>query len=165
MALGRLGRTMRRVLLGSALGLAAGVTVGCLQDEDFVAEYATEVCRMARDCGRELYLPGEEQPLPATEACESMIIAHYDTCRADCEFERAKARRCLRRLRNNECNTQDDSDEAIPLVCDAVFQPCSGGADQELDCGAPRCSVGGSAGAGALPLLGLLLLGLRRRRR
>jgi MYXO-CTERM domain-containing protein len=164
-----------RTLLGAALGLSIGVTVGCLEDEDFVGEYAVEVCRMVRDCGRELTLPNADAPLPATAACESLIEAHYDSCGASCNFRRAKARRCLRRLRENECAEDivttpegDPADETIPWVCDDVFSECEGGEDQDQQCTAPRgCSVGGRSGAGAsvLWILGLLGLGATRRRR
>ena len=165
-----------RTLLGVALGLSIGVTVGCLEDEGFVGEYAVEVCRMVRDCGRELTLPGADEPLPADSFCESMVEAHYASCSASCNFRRSKARRCLRRLRENECAEDvattpegEPADETIPLVCDAVFDECEGGEDQEIQCAAPRgCSVAGrsgaGAGAGALSLLGLLVLGWRRRR-
>lgn len=166
-----------RTLLGAALGLSIGITVGCLEDEDFVGEYAVEVCRMVRDCGRELSLPDADEPLPATDACEAMVEAHYSSCGSSCNFRRNKARRCLRRLRGNECAdgviTNEDgdvADESIPLVCSEVFSECEGGEDHDLQCAAPRgCAVSGhpgaGAGAGALWLLGLVGLAARRRRR
>lgn len=165
-------------LLGSAF--AMGVTLGCLEDDDFVAEYATEVCRMVRDCGRELYLPVDpSEPaaqrvlLPATGECEMMIEAHYSTCRSDCQFHRGKARRCLRRIRENVCDTEnpdpsdENPDDDIALVCGQVFEECAGGPDQDEQCGRPSCSVGASsqAGASVLWMLGLLGLGARGRRR
>lgn len=160
-----------RTLLGVALGLSIGITVGCLEDEDFVAEYAVEVCRMVRECGRELSLPNADEPLPASELCESMVQAHYDSCGGSCHFRRNKARRCLRRLRGNECKDgvlSDENgveDESIPLVCSEVFSECEGGEDHDQQCAAPRgCSVGDRSGTGALSLLGLLALGWRRRR-
>lgn len=166
-------------LLGSAL--AMGVTLGCLEDDDFVAEYATEVCRMVRDCGRELYLPDdpsdltdEPQRLPATIECEGMMEDHYSVCQSDCQFHRGPARRCLRRLRENVCNPEssndpsdENPDDDIALVCGQVFEECAGGPDQDQQCGRPSCSVGASsqAGAGVLWMLGLLGLGARGRRR
>jgi hypothetical protein len=160
-----------RTLLGAALGLSIGITAGCLEDEDFVAEYAVEVCRMVRDCGRELTLPNADAPLPANELCESMVEAHYASCGTSCNFRRNKARRCMRRLRENECAEhilttpeQEPADEMIPLVCDEVFSECEGGEDQNQQCAAPRgCSVADRSGASAL-LLGLFVLGWRRRR-
>ncbi len=171
----RRGRSLR-MLLGMALGLSMGVTVGCLQDEDFVGEYATELCGMVRDCGVELTLPNATEPLPATSMCEALIEAHYSTCASDCFFRRSKARRCLRRLRDNQCTGEDEPgtldtvarDADIPGVCHDVFGECDGGFDQEDQCAAPTttCSVTGRGGASSLslPFLGLLLLGLRRRR-
>jgi MYXO-CTERM domain-containing protein len=161
------------MLLGAALGLGMGVTLGCMQDEDFVPEFAAEVCRMVRDCGRELRLPNETDPLPATAECEALVEAHYSACGDSCFFRRNKARRCLRRLRNNECSVDDPAtpqeevgDESIPWVCDDVFSECEGGEDQAQQCAAPHgCAVSGRSGAGALPLIGLLLLGTWRRRR
>lgn len=165
-------------LLGSAF--AMGATLGCLEDDDFVDEYAVEVCRMVRDCGRELYLPDDpadltdqRQLLPATAECEVMIEAHYSTCRADCQFHRGKARRCLRRIRENVCGStnpdpsDENPDDDIALVCGQVFEECAGGPDQDEQCGRPSCSVGASsqAGAGMLWMLGLLGLGARGRRR
>ncbi|MCX4248074.1 hypothetical protein [Paraliomyxa miuraensis] len=169
--------------MGSVMGLAAGglvagVLAGCLyHEEDFVAEYAVEVCRMVRECGRELHLPGESELLPATSACEGMIEAHYSTCISGCNYRPAKARRCLRRLRDNECEgevvTADpdddhDGDETIPLVCDFVFNECEGGDDQEIQCMSPNgCAVGERPGEGwllGLGLLGLWWVGRRRAR-
>lgn len=158
-----------------------GVTLGCLQEDDFVDEYAVEVCRMVRDCGRALYLPddpgdldSDRVRLPATAECEPMIEAHYSVCRSDCRFNRAKARRCLRRIRENVCNPENGSDPSdeypdddIALVCGQVFDDCAGGPDQDQQCGAPSCSVGASsrASAGLLWMLALLGLGTRARRR
>ena len=166
-----LRRTLR-MLLGASLGLGLGMTLGCIEDEDFVSEYATEVCRLVRDCGRELRLPDQTDPLPATAACETLVEAHYSACGDSCNFRRGKARRCLRRLRNNECTSddpalEDEGDEAIPLVCDDVFNQCEGGLDQEDQCISPHgCTVSGRAGAsaGLLWMLALVGLGARGRR-
>jgi len=202
------------MLVGSALGLATGITLGCLQEDDFVSEYAAEVCRMVRDCGRELHLPGSSDVLPATGDCEAIVRAHYSSCGSSCVFNRDKARRCLRRLRDNHCPAGDDGtatdgtgtvgtgddavgdetagdgtatdgtasdgtasddgagglnsdifgDGLIPIVCSAVYEQCSGGEDQDTRCSAPSgCSIGSGAGGGWLALLGLVLLGTRRR--
>lgn len=167
-------RSQRR-LQRVALGLAVGMFAGCLyQEEDFVAEYAVEVCRMVRDCGRELSLPGQSDPLPATAECEAVIEAHYSTCASSCEYRPPKARRCLRRLRNNECkgevttadpNDNEGGDELIPVVCSFVFEQCES-PEQEDHCASVNgCSVGGRPGEGSLLALGLLVLGLGARRR
>lgn len=163
-----------RARWGMGLGLTLGILVGCTVEEDFVAEYATEVCRMVRECGRDLHLPGESASLPSTSECESMIEAHYGTCISRCNFRSAKARRCLRRLRNNECHGEvmtadpDDNlhaDEAIPVVCDFVFNEC-GGDDEDIQCMSPNnCAVGERPGEGSLVALGLLVLGVSARRR
>ena len=168
---------LRRTLVGSALGLVTGSAIGCYlhDEEDFVVEYAVEVCRMVRDCGRSLHLPGETDTLPATSACEDLVEAHYSTCTSSCDYRPSKARRCLRRLRDNECgkvvtgggpNDEDKGDETIPLVCDDVFEQCEGGEDQAQLCNSPSgCAVGGRPGEGSWLALGLLVLGLGARRR
>lgn len=164
------GRRLR-VLLGTTLGLATGVTLGCLQGEDFVSEYAVEVCRMVRDCGTELHLPKQTEMLPATSECEAIVETHYYTCDEGCQLDRTNARRCLRRLRDNQCDPETGTisgevqgDEAIPWICRSVYEECNGGDAQRNQCSAPsNCSVGGRPGDRALCMVVLLVLGARRR--
>jgi hypothetical protein len=159
-------------LLGATLGLATGVTLSCEQG-DFVTEYAAEVCRMVRDCGIELHLPKQTETLPATSECEVVVETYYLACDAGCQLDRAKARRCLRRLRDNECDPETGTisgevqrDEAIPQVCSEVYEVCNGGNNQETQCSAPSgCSVGGRPGDDAVLMLGFLVLGVGRHRR
>lgn len=166
------GARLLRARWGSALGLGLGVLAGCLhQEEEFVAEYAAEVCRIVRDCGRELHLPGEDETLPNNAFCEGRVEAHYSTCASGCEYLPAKARRCLRRLRDRDCDPNegmlgDRSEDSIPLVCDEVFEQCEGGEDQDSLCASPLgCAVGGRPGEGWFLALGLVVLGLGARRR
>lgn len=160
--------TLVRMLGGSALGLLVGTSVGCLfQEDEFVTEYAAEVCRLVRECGRELRLPGESEPLPSTSACEDRIEAHYASCTAGCDYIPRKARRCLRRLRDNECNNPSGTvdDETIPIVCNDVFRECQDDEQAQM-CRAPSgCSIGDPRGSGSVLALGLLVLGLGARRR
>lgn len=154
------------------LGLALGLAVGCLRKEDnFVEQYATELCDAVRDCGATLTLPGG-QALPVSSACEGVVEAHYLACGDRCEYQPRKARRCIRRLRrNSDCDDatvsgaggEQEDEEFIPLVCDEVYTQCSG--DDDL-CRAPTCAVMGSGHREGLGwALGLFALGLVGRRR
>lgn len=166
---------MTRPLVGLLLGVVAGSAPGCsLREQDeFVGELASEVCRLQRTCGYALKLPGHEDLLPEDETCEAVVEAFYDSCGERCAYNVRKARRCIRRLEDDSCDmdseiqTSAEPNETaeLPTVCDAVFTGCEG----PDSCDAPHsglCSVATRPEPGhAAWALGLLCLGVAARRR
>lgn len=133
---------MARPLMGLLVGLVAGSSPGCLQEQDeFVSQLASEVCRLQRSCGYALQLPGSDVPVPDDETCEAQVEAYYGSCGDRCAYNVRKARRCIRRLEKDICDQGEDGvagveedDNELPLVCDAVFTGCEG----EESCAAPH---------------------------
>ncbi len=162
-----------RGLLGLGLGLGIGVGHGCAyRDQDVFAEhFGREVCRIVRECGHDYTLPGSAQKLPETSECETLAADYYTECGDRCAYDRAKARRCMRRLKRRGCDQPEPTDDSneifgddnIPGACDEVYVGCEG----EDVCVAPQgCSVGHGARPGPLGIaLGLWVVGVRRRRR
>jgi hypothetical protein len=162
------GRPRLRSLATLGFAAAMGASASCLQEDDFVDEFAVLVCRTVVQCGITVHLPGGgELPDTRTE-CEAAMIEHYSTCSEGCRMVRRKARRCLRRLEDNHCASApqaNDGDAGIPWVCDDVFRGCDPEVVEQRDCIAPTCAVVPQRDA---PLGGLALLGVglwvRRRR-
>jgi hypothetical protein len=159
-----------RLRLLARLGFAAslGGFASCLQEDDFVDDFAAQVCRLAVDCNTALTLPGESEPLPNDRAaCESAVVEHYSVCSDGCEMSRRHARRCLRRIEDTSCPDGSGTDLVVPLACDLVFRSCDPDVVEQGHCVGPTCSVVPQRDAplGGLALLGVGLWARRRRLR
>lgn len=163
-------RPRARSLALLALGAAMGASASCLQEDDFVQQFAVSVCRTVVQCDLTLNLPGSGE-LPKTRSeCEAAMIEHYSTCSDGCRLVRRKARRCLRRLEDNTCPSApqaNDGDAGIPWVCNAVFRGCDPDVVERGDCIAPTaCAVSPQhdARTSALACVVVLLWARRRAR-
>lgn len=156
-----------RAVLGLVLGLGLGSSEGCQPNdgEAFIAEAAQLMCEFNERCPGVFQQPGgyAQDDFPTGDACVDGVIDVYQPCQ-DCDFDEARARRCLRRLQKglDRCSFENVS----MLVCDTVFE-CPEGSDAECTIRDPsQCSVSSKPRSELAALGGLLLLlGWSSRRR
>ncbi|MEX1363249.1 MAG: hypothetical protein AB1Z98_08990 [Nannocystaceae bacterium] len=159
----KLGALATATGLGLGLGLLA--PAGCQPDDssEFNAELSALVCEINAACP-DIDLRADWGSLMFSDiGCRGEVEDHFSMCQGTCEFNRAQARRCLRRLER----VAEDCEAPLSLgPCRRAYQDC-GSAELEDACTLHTCSarVGSPPRDGAaLALLALLGLVARRPR-
>ena len=151
-----MARTARVVGFGFLAGLGVA-SCRSLDSATFNEEAADLVSDIARECGEDLTsaFDGDEENGGVD------ILPDLDACSRNCEFKRASARKCLRRLEK----MADDCEDRLLGPCRRVYRNCDEGFNASR-CNIWNCSVAPGSGAGGAFWLGMVaLLGLARRRR
>ncbi len=107
---------MRHMIIAmTTLGLT-----GCLSERNFDERFARAVCKKAKECDRSAF-DKEWECVDQAEAGTALMHGFQ----GDCDFNRDKAKQCLKDVRSATCSEYESG--IMNSACEEVYDNCSGG--------------------------------------
>jgi len=109
---------MMQALTGLLLSTLAGCAIG--DEDDYIDKRATAECKRIERC----FLGEFQSQFSGREDCENLVADELQAEQeilqdADCDYDPAEARRCVRRINNLSC--ADWIERGTPGACDLVY--------------------------------------------